>query len=299
MVELNNDDVMLNKIYNKSNTILCIGMLILSVVACQPEDAGNGNGLGDNQVKAAFTVTPVANKNNTYVVVAETPNVLGVKWDFGDGAGSSLGNFIDTVFYPDQGEYTITLTAIGRGGLMNQTSQTVTVEESDPNAGNILQGGRLEPGDEEFWNVVTIAEGASLDFIDGKAVVTGGGWGHVGMYQAVEVEANKTYQIDMVVSGKGSTDMWFEVYLGKATPVSGAEYADGGKRLALNTWAGCAKTPFSGKLSALSCDAQDNNSGRVTFDTSGTAYLYIRVGGDVIGEGGITIDNIELRGVSQ
>jgi hypothetical protein len=290
---------MRNNIKYKSITILCLGVLILSLLSCQPEDAGNGNGLGDSQVRAAFTVAPVANKNNTYVVVAEPANVLGVKWDFGDGAGSSAGNFIDTVFYPDEGEYTITLTAIGRGGLMNQTSQTVTVDESDPNAGNILQGGRLDPGDEAFWNVVTIAEGASLDFIDGKAVVTGGGWGHVGMYQTVEVEANKTYQIDMVVSGNGSKDMWFEVYLGQATPVSGTDYSDGGKRLALNTWAGCAQTPFSGKLSALSCDAQDGNSGRVTFETSGTAYLYIRVGADVIGEGGITIDNIELRGVSQ
>ncbi|HOX82197.1 MAG TPA: hypothetical protein PLJ60_07915 [Chryseolinea sp.] len=264
----------------------------IALISCQPDEFGDGNGLSDPNVNASFTVTPIDGEINKYLLEAETENVLGVKWDFGFGA--AFGNTIDTVFFPDAGEYTITLTAIGKGGMMNSTSQDVTVLTSDPNAGNLVVGGKMDEGDDSNWEFVTYSAGVSSSIAGGKMVFTGGGWGQSGIYQTVQVEGGKKYKVDMLVSGSGATDTWFEVYVGMAVPVPGSDYNDGGKRLALNTWAGCAKTPFNGKLSVISCDG--TNGGVFTFEESGTAYLFIRGGGADLGTTGISIDNVELRG---
>lgn len=262
-------------------------------VSCQPDEFGDGNGLSEAPA-AAFTVTPIDGQINKYLLKAETEGVLGVKWDLGDGGGSSAGDAIDTVFYPDAGTYTIKLTAIGRGGLTTDASNEVNVLTSDPNAGNLVLGGKMETGDDTKWQFVTYTPGVSASIVDGKMVFSGGSWGQAGIYQTIQVEGGKKYKVDMNVSGSGATETWFEVYVGKATPVPGSDYNDGGKRLALNTWAGCAKTPFNGKLSAISCDGKDG--GVFSFPESGTAYLFIRGGGANLGTTGISIDNVELRG---
>lgn len=279
----------------KKSFYMLFGMMAALAIGCLPDDFENNNGLSDPNVNAAFSVTPVEGRNNTYVVKAEEEDVLGVKWDFGDGAGAFMGKAIDTIFYPDAGDYDITLTAIGRGGKTATSTNTVTVATSDPNAGNLVIGGKMDDGDDANWEFVTYTAGVTLNLIDGKMVATGGAWGHAGIYQAIEVEGGKKYKVDMVVSSTtGATDCWFEVYVGQSEPVPGTDYADGGKRLALNTWAGCGNTAFSGKLSALSCDGGD---GTVEFENSGTAYLMIRTGGASLGSG-ITIDNVELRGTN-
>jgi len=281
----------LNK--NKVYAWLASAYLVGAVIGCQPEEFGNGNGLG-SVPEAAFTVTPVTGKINTYLLEAETANVLGVKWDIGDGGGSFIGNTIDTVFYPDAGEYTITLTAIGRGGLTAEASDNVEVLTSDPAAGNLVLGGKMNEGDDAAWEFVQYSPGVSVNMDGGKMVWTGGGWGQAGIYQTIEVEGGKNYKVDMLVSGSGSVNTWFEVYVGQAEPVPGSDYTDGGKRLALNTWTGCATSAFNGKLSTLSCDG--TNGGVFSFEESGTAYLFIRGGGENLGT--ISIDNVELRGTN-
>lgn len=275
--------------------LLCIATTGL-YTACTPDEFGDGNGLGDPNVNAAFTVTPVSGKLNTYLVNASVDDVVGFKWDFGDGAGSFAGPSIDTIFYPDAGDYAIILTAIGRGGLTSTAVNTVSVETSDPNSGNLVVGGKMEAGDDDNWETVTYSDGVTFSLIEGKMVATGGNWGHAGIYQALEIEGGKKYKVDMIVSGSGATDTWFEVYVGKAAPVPGVDYSDGGKRLALNTWAGCGNSSFNGKLSALSCDG--TNGGEFTFEEGGTVYLMIRGGGANLGTSGISIDNVEIRGVN-
>ncbi len=278
------------KIYSWLASICIAGVSI----SCQPDEFGDGNGLSDTNLGAAFTVTPIEGTINKYLLKAETDGVLGVKWDLGDGAGASIGNTIDTVFYPDAGEYTITLTAIGRGGVTATVSNDVDVLTSDPSAGNLVVGGKMNAGDDSNWEFVTYTAGVSAAIVDGKMTFSGGGWGQAGIYQTIEVEGGKKYKVDMNVSGSGATDTWFEVYVGKAVPVPGSDYNDGGKRLAINTWTGCGKTAFSGKLSAISCDGKD--AGVFSFPESGTAYLFIRGGGANLGTTGISIDNVELRG---
>lgn len=209
-------------------------------------------------------------------------------WDFGDN--STLDSTMHPGhFYQQEGTYTVKLTVEGRDGSVTQTSKQVTVT-APPNL--VVGGDMSDPGK---WTVLDYSSGVDVNFTNGKAVWTGGSWGHKGIYQAIQVEANKEYQVNMLVSGSGASDTWFEVYVGMAEPKSGSgnDYNDGGKRLALNTWAGCAKVPFNGPLTALSCDG--SGGGKVSFPISGTAYLVIRGGGANLGTTGISVDNVELR----
>lgn len=277
-------------------TRLGAAMIVILATSCFPEDFGDGNGLSDEEVNAQFTITPVAGKANRYVLSADPKGVLGVKWDLGEGGGSALGSIIDTVFYPDAGTYTVTLTAIGRGGKTATTTHDVVVATSDPNAGNLVVGGKMNPEDNASWTVIPYSDGVNVGLNGGKMVWTGGGWGQKGIYQAIQVVGGKKYKVDMLISGSGSSNTWFEVYVGKAVAPGTGDYSDGEKRLALSTWAGCATSAFSGKFSVLSCDANAPNAPVVTFPESGTVYLVIRGGGENLGT--ISIDNVEFRGTN-
>ncbi|MDB5012032.1 MAG: hypothetical protein JWQ25_234 [Daejeonella sp.] len=274
--------------------IVAAAFTIGSYIGCQPDEAGDGNGLSDPNVNATFTVTPVEGKTNTYVLKSNTSGVLAVKWDKGDGSGFTKGKLIDTVFYPDAGKYTIVLNAVGKGGIIGTSNADVTVATSDPIAGNLVVGGKMEAADDAKWQRLPIGNGVDFTLSGGKMVAAGGGWGHKGIYQAIDVVAGKKYKVDMLVSGGGAINTWFEVYVGTAVPVAGKDYADGGKRLALSTWAGCGNASFNGKLSAISCDAPAGNT--VQFATTGKVYLVIRTGGEYLGANGISIDNVEFRG---
>jgi hypothetical protein len=101
----------------------------------------------------------------------------------------------------------------------------------------------------------------------------------------------------MVVSGSGATDTWFEVYFGTTAPVANSDYTSGGIQIGLNTWNGCGNSAFNGNLATIGCSGSlVGKKGVVTFPQSGTIYLFIKTGGANLGTGGISIDNIELRG---
>jgi hypothetical protein len=279
--------------YRKIYSLLFTAVAIGAFTGCQPDEFEGGNGLQPEGLAASFTVTPIEGKVNTYLLKAKEENVVGVKWDKGDGT-SVVGPAIDTVFFPDAGTYDVVLTAIGKGGALATASQTVNVAKSDPNAGNLVVGGKMEEADEEAWTKLRIGDASvAFNFVDGKLVASGGNWGHAGVYQALEVVAGKKYKLDLSVSGSGASDVWFEVYLGKDEPQQGSDYSSGGIRLGLNTWNGCGKSAFNAKLSSISC-AGDGNP--ITFDQSGTVYLLIKSGGANLGDTGISIDNVELRG---
>lgn len=259
---------------------------------CKPEKY-DGNGLTSPDLQASFQVTPVASKANYYVLSADTKGVLGVKWDLGDGA--VIGKPVDTVFFPDAGKYTITLTAIGKGGITKTASQDVNVATSDPLSGNLVLGANMGPTDDAFWNHTTISNGVVFAIENGKMVAKGGGFGHAGIWQAVDVVAGRKYRVDMTVSGSGATDTWFEVYVGTKQPVAGTDYSDGGARLAINTWTGCGKTPFNGKLSAIQCAGSGNT---YTATATGKVYLLIKSGGGNLGLTGIEFTKVTFRGIN-
>ncbi|QCX38280.1 hypothetical protein FF125_07485 [Aureibaculum algae] len=280
---------------------LFIGLIGLgTIIACQPDDFGSGNGLGDSSVDASFSITPVDGEINRYILESQTSGVIASKWDVGDGVFD--GKMNQKVFFPDMGTYTISHIAIGKGGLTNTTSQELVVLQNDPVAGNIVEGGKfIDTDDHDKWTIHTISDsGAEWKLNEGSATIfSTSAWAQQGIYQAIEVEKDKRYSIDMLVSAEGGfINTWFEVYAGTTEPVPGVEYKDN-KIMGLSTWDGCATSAFSGKLSSVGCvknsnsDAIDNT---VSFNESGTIYLYIRSGGEVFDAAGITIRNFEMRG---
>jgi len=207
-------------------------------------------------------------------------------WSFGDNS-SGEGLEASKVFLK-KGDYDVEFKIFTEGGAASSV-QTVVINE-DFEGPNILLNGEFNGSD--HWTVLPLSDGVAVDFIDDKAVWTGGGWGQVGIYQPVHVEANVPYQIDMEISGSGLSDSWYEVYIGMEIPVPGQDYADGGTRLGLNTWAGCGNEPFEGLFTEISCQGEGN--GLVQFDTSGTVYLVIRGGGGDYGTTGLSLDNATM-----
>jgi hypothetical protein len=281
-------------VLNRCIYLMLAIITLSSLGSCQSEDTVD-NGLSDTNVDPSFTITPVDGSANKFTLVAQTKNVLGSKWDLGDGAGSYIGKMTETIFLPDAGTYTITHGAIGRGGVINTATKEIVVATPDPVAGNILKGGKLvDAADWAQWTIANPASSASITFASGSATLTASGWAGNGIYQAINVVAGKKYVIDMITSSTtGCSNTWFEVYCGYSAPITGTDYSEGGKLRALSTWDGCAKTPFSGKISVVGCKPE-NNLGIFTATKTGIAYLVIRGGGEDM-KAGINIQNIEMR----
>ncbi|HEY0678370.1 MAG TPA: hypothetical protein VGD17_08785 [Chitinophagaceae bacterium] len=277
---------------------LIVTATIGAFASCKKEEVVN-RGLTESNLDATFTLTPVAGKTNTYIAQVKDSSYILSKWDLGNGS-IVIGKATQEVFLPDAGVYTITHYAVGKGGATFTSSQTVTIATSDPARGNLVKGGKFETAaDEANWSRITIADPAvTWTRANGKMTAAGGGWGHSAIYQAIQVEANKDYRFAMSVSGSGATDTWFEVYFGTATPANNSDYSSGGIAIALNTWAGCGNTTFSGNIATIGCSgALVGKNGLIRFAQGGTVYLLIKTGGANLGTTGITIDNVELRGI--
>lgn len=296
------------KIKIKITKHILIKLSVLSMImitACQPDNSFKNNGLTATDIDASFVVTPVSGVTNRYTLQAQTTtNVITNWWDIGDGSGMFIGKEKEEIFLPDAGTYTLAHTAVGKGGATYTASQELIVEVSDPNAGNIVKGGKFDTAaDISNWTVLNIsASGTEWTFANGKATVQGGGWNQKAIYQAIDVIGGKTYKIDMLVSStSGVSNTWFEVFASPTPPVDGSDYSAGGKLLTINTWAGCGGDPFSGKLSVVGCDlgalAYPNEPGKFVASATGTIYLVIKCGGEDL-KNGIAVDNVEMRGAN-
>lgn len=288
----------MKQMFSVSKIILAFSLSGLYLTSCTKESP---KGTADGPTpQATFTLTPTSANPNKYVAEASIDGVIALKWDKGDGNGPQFGKARDTLFFPDAGTYTVALTVIGKGGLSTTATKQVTIASSDPNAGNLVQGGKFESAtDEAKWTVLSISSPAiAWTRANGKMTATGGSWGHSGIYQAITVQANKDYRFGMQVSGSGATDCWFEVYFGSTAPVQNSDYSSGGNRIGLNTWSGCGNSAFSGNIAAIGCSGSlVGQNGVVRFATAGTIYLLIKSGGASLGTSGIAIDNVELRGM--
>jgi hypothetical protein len=288
-----------SKILNKCRYIIFALASLSALNSCQPDDASSSNGLADlNPINASFTITPVSGVLNRYTLEALNNNALGSKWELGDGSSTYVGKIKENVFFPDAGTYNIKHTAIGKGGSVYTSAKELVVATSDLNSGNLVVGGKFTNAtDHSKWTVLKIAGTSTFwTFNAGSATITGtsGGWDQQGIYQAVDIIGGKNYKIDMEISGSACQNTWFEVYASPVKPVQGGDYTSDGRRIGMSTWDGCATAPFSGKLSEVKCVGSGNI---VKFSQSGTIYLVIKSGGNNLGVNGITIKNVEMRGV--
>lgn len=273
------------------------------IVSCEPDTAGEGNGLENANVDPSFTITPVAGKNNTYLLVSGTKDVLNSYWKV--GKAEFYGKMELEVFLPDKGTYAVIHTAVGSGGKTNTATKEIIVAANDPDRGNLVKGTSfLNAADQAQWtNLHLNTNGlASWTFTPGFATinVSGDTSNQEAIYQEIDVVKDKEYIIDMVVSAtSGSADFWFEVYAGKTVPTSGVDYTDN-KVMGLSSEDGCGKEAFDGKLSAVGCvknsATDDQVSNVVKFTESGKVYLVIKSGGNKFTPTGIKITEVEFRG---
>ncbi len=285
------------KNFKNFTAALLFAFTLCFLISCQPEDNPKDNGDTALTVDASFTITPVSGATNRYLLTAATKDVIGSRWNLGDGTPDYTGRMTETIFLPDAGTYTITHTAIGRGGATNTATKLISIATSDPVAGNLVRGGKFSnAADHAQWTRLSIGSGNATSWVfnSGSASVFGGSWNQQGLYQIINVVAGRKYKIDLVVSGGGSQNTWFEVYANAATPVQGVDYTAGGRRMGLSTWDGCANTSFAGLLSAKGCVG---SGGEITFTQSGPITFLIKCGGENIGASGITMTNVEMRGM--
>ena len=291
----------LNMEFKRAVTFLSIVAVVTTLISCQPDKLGEGNGLiSTKDLDATFTITPVEGKNNTYIFSATNENYLTSHWNVADGSGFNVGRVTKEVFFPDAGTYNIQHKVADIGGVSEVASLSLKVETSDPIAGNIIKGGRFDaPEDISQWSIVNIsASGTEWTFADGKATVQGGNWNQKGIYQTIEVIEGLTYKIDMLVSStSGVQDTWFEVFAAPTVPVDGSDYVTG-LIAKFSTWGADGecdgfKETFSGKLSEIGCDFT-GEQGKFVAETTETIYLVIKCGGGNLMDG-VSIDNIEMR----
>jgi PKD repeat protein len=227
----------------------------------------------ENPNKVLFTANPAIDTWYTH-------------WDFGDN--SSAEGMESSKIYLKKGDYDVRFKIYTEGGEA-EFIQTIVINE-DFQGPNILQNGEFNGASP--WTILPISGGVDVSFDDNNAHFTGGNWGQVGIYQAVNVLANNLYQISMDIKGGPLSDSWFEVYVGQAIPEPGVDYADGGIRMGLNTWEGCGAEPFDGDFNDISCVG---TGATFKFPSAGTAYIVIRGGGASYGSAGVIIDNVAIR----
>ncbi len=283
---------------------LFVGLSIIAV-SCVPESAdGDGNGLTPTNSDASFTVTKTS--ENHYRLTSSNNNYISSKWDIGIGSFSPGPNVYD-IFLPDEGTYNIGHQIIGQGGIVGGTAtQKITVEKSDPKAGNLIKGGKfMDATDVAKWTLAfpNPSNTALWTWGTESATFTSSGWNRNVMYQAVEVVEGRKYQADAIVSSKtGVSDSWFEIYVGYKKPTANEDYTGDGTDSSwlrgINTWAGSGKDPFAkAKISVVGSKNSNNPDGYFTATKTGTAYFAIRSGGNDMKDG-ITITNVEFRGVN-
>lgn len=205
-------------------------------------------------------------------------------WDFGDGKGTSTE--LNPVYtYTESGTYTVKLTAVNDGGI-NEVTQDVTVDVI-PAAWVDWSSFTWFPG------TVTFDENGAYFSLPAETPA----WGQAGIYKEFQVEAGKSYKIDMNIELTAEfTDTWFEVWAGHEALVDGEDYSPaGGMLLSLNSW-DCTVDVYNGLFSANSCTAPINFIATET----GTAYVAIRGGaGSPTGFPGILVSNVVWEEVAK
>lgn len=107
---------------------------------------------------ASFTVTPIAGQFNKYLLTSTSQNGFRYDWDKADGRGYKIGKAIDTVYFPDRGDYTVRLFVFGHSGI-DSSKQVINVANDDPAAitpfklltGNSTRKWKLAPEPGALW----------------------------------------------------------------------------------------------------------------------------------------------------
>lgn len=273
-----------------TRTIAMAALLAGAVSACTPESSDKELG---PLPTATFTAEPLDGNPNKIVVNNTTPGGFLFEWTDDNGHKSTRAT--DTLSYFQQGEYTIQFTVFTNGGYA-KTAKKVTIAQNAETQ-DILKGGSMEAGSEQFWTVLnTGGSQTDIKIENGLMRFSNTGNTNGAIYQKVSVKAGKSYVFSAQVAGNGATNSWFEIYIDAAVPKQGSDYS-GNKYISLNTWSGCGAVKFAGDLAIIGCDGTGKNkNGIMSFTKTGDIYIVIKAGssGGTLGTGGITIDNVKF-----
>ncbi|WP_207492478.1 hypothetical protein [Aridibaculum aurantiacum] len=124
---------------------------------------------------ASFTVTPISNQVNRYVLTSNSTN--GFRYDWDKATGNYVqGNATDTVYFPDKGTYLVKLLVYGQGG-MDSTSQVINVAADDPAAITPLK--LLTNNSSRTWKLASEANALWIGPSDFSATWWGNGVGDI------------------------------------------------------------------------------------------------------------------------
>lgn len=284
--------------FNILTTLFPLALGAMVLFGCK-KDANNDYEVYQpvDSLVATFTVTPVQGNDTKFVITNTTQGEsVGTRWDVGKGGGPVMGKTVDTVFYPLAGTYTIKMQALDkRGKLYSAAPVSVTTTKNDPAYDNLIKGGKMNAGDEQYWGrydanankiVWTLANNAYTATTATKPVTASV---NGGIYQAVQVVANKTYRYTMNGSYGVTQDAWFQILFGQTVPADGKDYSDN-QKLSFITWG--QWTAFNGTKTV-----------DVTFGASGTIYVVIKAGCNAsnghFSTPGISVWNVDFRRIQE
>ena len=180
-------DKSLKNISMKNSWIVSIVFLFGSVLL------GCSSGGGDSETKIIADFSFFFGNDNNHVVFANesSGDYYSLNWDFGQGSKESTSNKTKTfeVYYPEAGNYTVTLTVKDNNGNSANQSKTVVIEQNDPNYnpdGNLVWSDEFngntintdnwtfETGDGGWGNqeLQNYTNGDNAHIADGKLVIT-------------------------------------------------------------------------------------------------------------------------------
>jgi PKD repeat protein len=134
-------------------SVLLISFTLTIISSCEYDTRE----LGPKPV-ASFTVSPIAGQVNKYLLTSTSQNAFRYDWDKAQGSGYVTGKQVDTVYFPDRGDYTVRLFVFGHSG-MDSAKQVITVAADDPAAitpfklltGNSTRKWKLAPEAGALW----------------------------------------------------------------------------------------------------------------------------------------------------
>ncbi|MBV7529088.1 hypothetical protein [Chitinophaga sp. sic0106] len=249
-----------------------------------------------------FSVTPVANDGNRFVVSNTTTGAFMSVWAASNGGAST--KVTDTLTFGRKGTWDINLTAYTQGGAAI-TKQQVTVAADIPPTQIVGFYDLTKPKADTQWlplkmgavgTTITYTP-AGVNFSKPANTASNGG-----IYRKVKINPGRDYYLQVFARGQmvkqAGDSAWFEAYIGKDLPLNNFNYATN-LVAGFNTNSACGLVAMNGDVVPVACTgAAAGKASLVKFTDAADFYIVIKAGSNSsangLGAAGITVDSVKL-----